>query len=183
MLFILPLLASIATVQGLIIPRDAAPVLSSLDAITTQLHSLGGLVQKFNGGGNGTLAALEIQGKTGDLKTTVDNGTTAINKIQPLNESDSAKVVNVVVELQSDIYDLLDLLVEKKPAFDTAILGVGSASFLVKIDLEDLKKSTGLLGSAITEKLVDELKRLAPLVTSDIDFHFAQAIKAFSRGL
>ncbi|OJJ06024.1 hypothetical protein ASPVEDRAFT_87347 [Aspergillus versicolor CBS 583.65] len=180
MLFILPLLACITAVQGLTIPRDAAPVLSSLDTITGQLHSLGGLVQKFSGGGNGTLAALEIQGKTGDLKTTVDNGTTAIKKIEPLDEGDSSKVVNVVVELQSDIYDLLDLLVDKKPAFDTAILGVGSASFLVKIDLEGLQKSTGQLGEAITSKLVEELKRLAPLVTSDIDFHFAQAIKAFS---
>lgn len=180
MLFTIPFLASIVAVQGLIIPRDATPVLSSLDAITTQLHALGRLVEKFDGGANGTLAALEIQGKTGDLKTTVDKGTTAIKKIQPLNENDSAKVVNVVVELQSDIYDLLDLLVQKKPAFDTAILGVGSASFLVKIDLEGLQKSTEQLGETITSKLVDELKRLAPLVTSDIDFHFAQAIKAFS---
>ncbi|KAL4866219.1 hypothetical protein BDV12DRAFT_173287 [Aspergillus spectabilis] len=173
-------LATISTIQGLIIPRDATPVLSSLDAITNKLHSLGDLVEKFEGGFNGTFAALQIQSETGKLRTIINDGAATITNTNPLNEDDSVQIVNVVVSLQADIYDLLDLLVAKKPAFDTAILGIGSASFLVKIDLQNLRNSTAQLGSAITEKLVEELQRLAPLITSDIDFHFARAVGVYS---
>ncbi|KAJ0418728.1 hydrophobic surface binding protein A-domain-containing protein [Aspergillus carlsbadensis] len=174
------LLATATAVQALVIPRDATPILSALDTITTQLHTVGDLVEVFTGGFNGTFAALQIQGETGELRTAINNGVSAIRNIQPLNEADSVQVVNVVVALQSDIYGLLDLLVEKKPAFDTAIFGIGSASFLVRIDLQTLRNSTAQLGSAITSKLVDELQRLAPLITSSIDFHFSQALAVYS---
>ncbi|KAL2786516.1 hydrophobic surface binding protein A-domain-containing protein [Aspergillus keveii] len=174
------LLTAVATVQALVISRDATPVLSALDTITNQLHTVGDLVEVFNGGFSGTFAALKIQGETSELGTAINNGVKAIQNIQPLNEADSAQVVTVVVALQSDIYGLLDLLVEKKPAFNTAILGIGSASFLVKIDLQNLRKSTAQLGDAITSKLVDEIQRLAPLITSSIDFHFSQALAVYS---
>ncbi|KAL2808875.1 hydrophobic surface binding protein A-domain-containing protein [Aspergillus granulosus] len=173
-------LAAVSAVQGLSIPRDATPVLSALDTIKSQLHTVGDLVEVFTGGFNGTFAALQIQGETGELRTAINNGVAAIKRIQPLNEADSAQVVNVVVALQSDIYNLLDLLVQKKPAFDTAILGIGSASFLVKIDLQILRNSTAQLGNAITSKLVEEFQRLAPLITSSIDFHFSKALAAYA---
>ncbi|KAL2852032.1 hydrophobic surface binding protein A-domain-containing protein [Aspergillus pseudoustus] len=173
-------LTAVSAVQGLSIPRDATPVLSALATIKNQLHAVGDLVEVFNGGFNGTFAALQIQGETGELGTAINNGVTAIKRIQPLNQADSAQVVNVVVALQSDIYGLLDLLVEKKPAFDTAIFGIGSASFLVKIDLQTLRNSTTQLGNAITSKLVEDFQRLAPLITSSIDFHFSQALAVYS---
>ncbi|KAL2849641.1 hydrophobic surface binding protein A-domain-containing protein [Aspergillus pseudodeflectus] len=174
------ILTAVTAVQALVIPRDATPILSALDTITNQLHTVGDLVEVFTGGFNGTFAALKIQGETGELGTAINKGVTAIKNIQPLNEADSAQVVNVVVALQSDIYGLLDLLVQKKPAFDRAIFGIGSASFLVKIDLQNLRKSTAQLGDAITSKLVDEFQRLAPLITSSIDFHFSQALDVYA---
>jgi len=46
-----------------------------------------------------------------------------------LDDADSATVAFSVVSLSSNIYNLLDNLVSKKAAFDTAILGIASASF------------------------------------------------------
>lgn len=178
--FFVAFLTTATAVQGLIVPRDATPILNSLDTITNNLHSLGNLLEKFNGGFNGTLAALQIQGETGNVQTAIDNGVNATNKVQPLNNDESTRVTNVVVELQSDIYHVLDLLVAKKPAFDTAILGAASASFLVKLDLQGLRNSTARLGNGIVSKLVDDLQHLGPLVTSDIDYHFAEALRVYS---
>ncbi|KAL2866088.1 cell wall mannoprotein 1 family protein [Aspergillus lucknowensis] len=175
----LSILLTAVAVHGLRL-RDATPVLSSLDAIKNQMNTVGDLVEPFTGGFNGTLAALEIQDETSKLKNTIDDGVTTIKAISPLNEDDSTQVVDVVVALQGDIYGLLDLLVDKKPAFDTAILGVGSASFLVHIDLQNLRNSTSQLGGAITSKLTDEYRELAPLITSSIDFHFAQALRVYA---
>lgn len=175
--FFVSFLTTATAVQGLIIVRDATPILDRLDTITNNLHSLGSLLEKFNGG---TLAAIQIQGETGKVQTAIDNGVDAASKVQPLNEDESTRVTNVVVELQSDIYHVLDLLVAKKPVFDTAILGFASASFLVKLDLQKLRKSTARLGSGIVSKLVDDLQRLGPLITSDIDYHFAEALMIYS---
>lgn len=178
--FFVSFLTTATAVQGLIVFRDATPILNSLHTITNNLHSLGSLLEKFNGGFNGTLAAIQIQGETGKVQTAIDNGVDAASRVQPLNEDESTRVTNVVVELQSDIYRVLDLLVAKKPAFDTAILGFASASFLVKLDLQELRKSTARLGSGIVSKLVDDLQRLGPLITSDIDYHFAEALMIYS---
>ncbi|KAL3458880.1 hydrophobic surface binding protein A-domain-containing protein [Aspergillus heterothallicus] len=174
------LFTAVSAVQDLNIPRDATPVLSALDTIKNQLYTVSDLVEVFTGGFNGTFAALQIQGETGELGTAINNGVTAIKRIQPLSEADSVEVVNTVVALQSDIFGLLDLLITKKPAFDTAIFGIGSASFLVKLDLQNLRNSTAQLGTAITSKLVAQVQRLAPLITSSIDFHFSQALEVYS---
>lgn len=178
--FYVAFLAALTAVQGLRIRRDSAPILNSLDTITSQLRTLGDLLESFNIAPNNTAAALQIQGETMTLQTDVDDGITATSGVQPLNEGDSVVVTEAVVGLQTDVYHVLDQLVAKKPVFDQAILGVGSASALVRSDLLGLRNSTLELGSGIVSKMVEDLQRLGPLVTYDIDYHFAEALRVYA---
>jgi hypothetical protein len=160
--------------------RTVNDILSGLQSINNQLDTLSASLRNFNGGLEGTLAALQIQGQTMDLVHIIDDATGATNGTSNLNQADSITVTNRVVQLQDDIFSTLDLLEEKKPAFDTAVLGLASASILVRADLEALQSSTRLLGNAIVQRLVASLRSLGPLITGNIDFHFSHALRRYA---
>jgi hypothetical protein len=161
-------------------PRTAGNILSGLQSINNQLNTLGNSLRNFNGGLDGTLAALQIQGQTMELVHIIDDATAATNQTSNLNEQDSVAITNRVVQLQDVIFSTLDLLEAKKPTFDTAVLGVASASILVRADLEALRSSTAALGHAIVQRLVQTLRNLGPLLTGSIDFHFFHALHVYS---
>ncbi|CEL09004.1 hypothetical protein ASPCAL12148 [Aspergillus calidoustus] len=160
--------------------RTVNDILSGLQSINNQLDALSASLRNFNGGLQGTLAALQIQGQTMDLVHIIDNATGATNGTSNLNQAESITITNRVVQLQDDIFSTLDLLEEKKPAFDTAVLGLASASILVRADLEALQSSTRLLGNAIVQRLVMSLRGLGPLITGNIDFHFSHALRHYA---
>lgn len=68
---------------------------------------------------------------------------------------------------------MLDLLVSKKAVFANTFPGVTA---LVQSDLQQLKNGTDDLANALTPKFVASVQKLAPLLASDIDFHFVRAI-------
>ncbi|KAL2866058.1 cell wall mannoprotein 1 family protein [Aspergillus lucknowensis] len=160
--------------------RSVDDMLSGLDSIDNQLGTLSNSLQGFEGGLDGTLAALQIQGQTMDLVHVIDDATAATNQTSNLNKNDSITLTNRVAKLQDVIFSTLDLLEAKKPAFDTAVLGVASASILVKADLDALRSSTAILGRAIVQRLDRSLQNLGPLLTGNIDFHFVHAIQLYS---
>ena len=87
-------------------------------------------------------------------------------------------MASAIAQLQTDIYNTLDLLVTKHPQFNMVqgFLPVGS---LVLNQLTGLKNSTDAYGAAIIPKLTSEYQRLAPLLLSDFDYHFIRAIQAY----
>ncbi|KAL4860510.1 hypothetical protein BDV12DRAFT_181475 [Aspergillus spectabilis] len=95
-----------------------------------------------------------------DLAGIIDDATGATNRTSNINEQDSITITNRVVQLQDDIFSTLDPLEEKKPAFDTDVLGLASASILVRAKLEALQSSTTLLVNAIVQRLVATLRSL-----------------------
>ncbi|KHN97403.1 Cell wall galactomannoprotein [Metarhizium album ARSEF 1941] len=160
--------------------RDVTSIKAALDAISRQLVTMNATLNGFNGGAEGTLTALKIQGQAMDLQKDIQSGTSAAKSSGPLNDRDSSTIAFGITDLTGKIYDVLDNIITKKPAFDTAIFGVGSASFLVRSDLQNLKNDTDLFGAAVTEKLVKSVRDVSPLVISAIDFHFDQALKVYA---
>lgn len=175
---VIPLLITVAAASP--VRRDANSINAALSTITNQLVTMKTTLDGFNGGVQGTLTALKIQGQATDLQKDIQAAATAAKNSAPLNDQDSSTVAFSITALTTKIYDVLDAIVAKKPAFDKAILGIGSASFLVKSDLKNLKAATDDFGAALTDKFVKAVKDVSPLVISAIDFHFDQALKVYA---
>ncbi|CAI7668223.1 unnamed protein product [Penicillium bialowiezense] len=176
------LLLSTLAVTTLALPqvrRDASTVLDSINSISKESANIQEILSGFTASTNVTATALQLQAKSSTLVKDINSGTKTVSDASTLNESESAKVANAVVELSSTVFTLLDQFVAKKPVFDKAILDVGSASSLVKGDLKKLKSATDEYGDAASSKLSGDITKIAPLLVGDIDFHFAEAIDAF----
>lgn len=158
----------------------AAAILAGVQDITNDMTTMNNTLNTFDGGLVGTLTALQIQGESQSLLSDINNLTATVNATAPLNQKDSVTVTNSVVGLQPYIYSLLDNLDNHHQAFETAILGVASATSLVESDLKNLQNATMALGNAVISKLIPELQSLAPLVTYQIDFHFQRSIQLYS---
>lgn len=157
--------------------RDASSIISAITVISDQLSNLGNALGEFNGG---TIAALKIHKQATKLATIIKSANQAAKNSDDLNNSDSALVSIAIASLQSDIFSVLDLIVVKKAVFDKAILDVGSARIIVLADLKLLKKKTDKFGVTVRGKLSDMIANFAPLVISNIDVHFGQAIAVYS---
>lgn len=175
------LLASLATLaKATPSRRDATSINASLDKITQSLVALNNTLNTFNGGLVGTFVALQIQNQALGLERDIDAAAGTASQSAPLSDTESASVAFAITALTRNIYDVLDNIVRKKPQFDRAILGIGSASGLVKYDLQNLQSATDKFGAALTEKFVPAVKNLAPLLISAIDHHFEEALKVYS---
>ncbi|RMZ84067.1 hypothetical protein DV737_g1390, partial [Chaetothyriales sp. CBS 132003] len=160
--------------------RDESSINSSITTISSKLTTLNTTVAKFTPSLLGTFTALTIVAQAEDLKTAINSGTQAAEESDVLDETDSLAIAGVVVTLANNVYSSLDNIVAKKSAFDKAILGIASASFIVKALLVSLRSATKAFGDALVAKLDESLQSLAPVVVDDIDAAFATAIAAYS---
>lgn len=159
---------------------DLSNVLDSIDTFSKESSSIQDVLSDFTASSNTTATALKLQAKSDTLLKDIKTETDTVNQASTLSESDSAKVGNAVVELLQNVFSLLDRFVEKKPVFDKAILNAASASSLVEADLKKLKSAVDDYDQAVSSKLSGDIKAIAPILTGDLDFHFTQAIDAFS---
>ncbi|KAB8339208.1 hypothetical protein FH972_022142 [Carpinus fangiana] len=159
--------------------RDAATVVGDIRTLTTQLNTLQNQLKAFQGGAAGTGAALQIQGTEQTIENTLKKAAQDASNSPNFGNSGSADVANAIVGVERNIYSVLDLLIQKKSAFATAALGF-SATGLVLQDLKNLKSQTDAFGANASAKLVPELAKLAPLLLSNIDYHYSVAIDAYS---
>ncbi|RMZ87258.1 hypothetical protein DV736_g5516, partial [Chaetothyriales sp. CBS 134916] len=161
-------------------PRDETSINNTITVLSNKLITLNDTVTDFTPGLLGTFTALTIAAQAEDIKNTIDHGTWVIEQSEQLNQADSLAIAGVVVGLATNVYSVLDNIVSKKWAFDEAILGILSASFLVKDLLESLRSSTQNFGDALIPKLDASLQGVAPVVVDNIDAAFAKAIAAYS---
>jgi hypothetical protein len=164
-------------VHALPVAAEAAPINNAIMAVSEQLVKLNGTLNTFQGGLEGTVTALKILSESRELDDKVDDATEVATASTALDGDGSASVANSIVVLSDQVFDVLEIIILKKPEFDKAILGVGSGSFLVKHSLTELKTSTTDFGTSVTAKLVKELAELAPLVLSTITFRFDEAFE------
>ncbi|KAA8643981.1 hypothetical protein EYZ11_011261 [Aspergillus tanneri] len=155
-------------------------IISELKTVVSDLATFNATLNSFHGGLNGTLRAVQIQGQAQTLINDINKATATVKITPSLGTTDSVVLVNNVVNLQTPIYSTINNLISHKSAFQNAVLGVGSAGFLVKSDLNNLRIATANLGNAIVQRLVPDIQKLAPLVTGEINFHITRAIQAYS---
>jgi hypothetical protein len=158
----------------------ADAIVAGIKNVTNDIVTINSTLNTFNGSLIGTLTALQIQGQAQDLLSGIESTTATANATSVLGQADSITVTNSVTGLQPFVYSLIDNFVARHQAFETAVLGVASATSLVESDLTNIKNATDALGNAIISKLVPEIQKLAPLVTSEIDFHFQRALQVYS---
>ncbi|KAF5854752.1 hypothetical protein ETB97_012263 [Aspergillus alliaceus] len=146
----------------------------------SQCSTMNDTLQGFTIGPNIMPTALKVQFESDELLRDIIDAIAAAKQTPMLTKDDSVRVAIAVTKLQDVIYSLLDVLVAKKPVFDKAILGIGSASFLVSADLKSLKDATDGFGNEVVLRLANPIQQVAPLIISDLDFHFIRAIQVYS---
>ena len=135
------------------VKRDASSIVDSMDDIASTIGELRGSLANFDPGIVGIVTALKIRAQALQLARIITDAKRTAEESEPLDESGSAEVANVVTRLQPHVLGVLDDMIAKKEAFDKAILGVGSARILVKSDLQLLRKNTADFGEAVAAKL------------------------------
>ena len=88
-------------------------------------------------------------------------------------------MAQATVGLESQIFSLLNNIVSKKPAFDTAVFGIVSVSATVKQGLVKQKQLSAELGEALVSKLSGFFAGAAGSVNRDIADRFQGAMDAY----
>ncbi|KAH7360927.1 hydrophobic surface binding protein A-domain-containing protein [Rhexocercosporidium sp. MPI-PUGE-AT-0058] len=166
-----------STTLAILPPRDASTILTSLNTLSTDLSTLQKNLQTFQGGVLSLGQALQIQTQATQLVSDTKNAASASSSSAPLDDAGTRSVAFKIIAISQQIFSVLDLLVTKKGAFESTLPG---ASKLVENDLEMLKNGTDDLAAKLTPKFVPSVQKLAPLLVSDIDFHFVRAIDVYS---
>lgn len=138
-------------------------------------------LNSYKGGIGSLIKALKIKSQTDTVKKDTEAATDAADASAKFNDKGSGNVANSLLALQPKINSVLDNLVSKKGAFEKAVLGFISLTWLVKSDLEGLKELSADLGSAVTKKLTKQYADLAPILNEQIAKKFAEAIKAYEK--
>lgn len=159
--------------------RDAPAVVSAVKTLSDDMVALNQTLNSYEGGLGSAITALKIKSQTDTVKKATESVTDAAKDSGKFNDKGSGSVANSLLALQPNINSVLDNIVSKKGAFEEALLGFISLTWLVKSDLEDLKELSAELGSAVTEKLTPQYAALAPTLNKQIAKAFAEAIKKY----
>ena len=147
------------------------------DRISTLNNTLNGFFPKAP---TALLTVLAVQTQTTSLGNSIKAATGTARAAPLLNDSDSTNVALATLGLEPDIFSLLTNIESRKPAFDTAILGVGSVSPTVEQSLEQQAQLSADLGTAIASRLSAQFQEPAATVNAAIASAFAQAVQVYS---
>ncbi|OOQ89109.1 hypothetical protein PEBR_10670 [Penicillium brasilianum] len=158
----------------------ASGIISSIKTISDEVVKLKSTLNGFADNAQITSTALKLQGGASDLLKDIKNGAEEADKVSSLEPADQEKIATAIVPLSEKVVSLINGFVTKKPVFQKALLGGGSADGLVEKDLKDLKEATESFGQAALKSFSGAPKDKATSVVKEIDEHFADAIKTFS---
>ncbi|KAF2171398.1 hypothetical protein M409DRAFT_18513 [Zasmidium cellare ATCC 36951] len=174
-LVLFPLLA---LASPAIVKRDDASINQAIGYINGNITKVNNTLNTFTKPKD-SITALIIKAESDDLTKSVNNAAAVANASAPLNDDQSFNVATAILNLQPNIYSLLDNLKAHKPQFDTAIFGF-SASPLVKSTLQEAQTAADSFGDAVTPKLTATYQSAAPVIVQQIDDKFNDAIAYFS---
>lgn len=157
--------------------RDFNTILLDGIKIIGDLNDLTAKLSAFNGD---ITAALNILSSTDKLNTDLKATSQAVADTPSLTTDQGNLLAQTVASLQNPIYNVLDLLQAKRPSFQTVAGFVPTGSIVLQ-RLQTLKNTTDIFGDNLIPKLPTEIKRVAPLLVSDIDYHFIRAIQLYKQ--
>lgn len=171
----------IALAAPTLIPRSATSIVNAINNIESKITTLNNTLNEFFPRDPAALVVvLAVEAETTALGVAISQATAAADQTPPLNETDSTTVALATLGLEPDIFSLLTNIESKRPAFDTAILDIGSVSPLVLISLKQQAALSASLGQAIASKLTPDFATPAATVNAAIASAFAQAIQIYS---
>ena len=178
---LLPLAFSAPTLQ----PRQTAnAIVSALTTIENRISTLNSTLNTlFPRDPAALLKVGQLELETAALGVAIQQGTSAANQSPVLSDADSQTVAVAVLGFEPQIFSLLNNFVAKKPAFDTAVLTVGSVSGIVELELKQQASLSADLGNAIAAKVSAEFQGPAGIINGQIAAAFAAAVKAFDTGI
>ncbi|KAK2753890.1 hypothetical protein FQN54_007249 [Arachnomyces sp. PD_36] len=159
--------------------RDAPAVVAAVKVLSDDMVALNVTLNSYEGGLGSAITALKIKAQTDTVKKATEAVTEAADASAKFTNKGAGEVANSLLALQPNINSVLDNIVSKKGAFEEALLGFISLTWLVKSDLEDLKDLSADLGEAVIKKLTPQYAALAPVLNKQIAKKFAEAIKAY----
>jgi hypothetical protein len=162
------------------VKRDGAAVVAAVATISESMIALNSTVTAYRGGFLGTGQALKIQFQAIALSNDVKDAISVAEDSANFDDPESINVAASFLDLQPNIDTTLDNFIRKKPQIDTGLLGIGSLSFLVKANLENLRDLSAELGDVVVPKLTPPYAALAPSILALITDKFDEAIEVFS---
>lgn len=157
--------------------RDFNTILLDGIKIIGDLNDLTAKLQAFQGSIPDALAILNsTDGLNNDLKATAQ----AVADTPSLTDAQGNLLASTVASLATPIYNVLDLLQSKRPQFQAVAGGIPTGSIVLG-RLQTLKNTTDIFAGNLIPKLPADLKRVAPLLSSDIDYHFIRAIQLYNQ--
>ena len=161
--------------------RSATSIVNAINTIESRIATLNNTLNPFEPRQITAIATvLAVQLETDALGDAINAATKATTASAPLSEDDSNTVAQAVLLLEPQIASLITNIISKKPAFDTAVLGIGSVAPQVEQDLKEQNTASTALGNAITAKLTPDFAALAPLVLGEISAAFQSGIQAYA---
>lgn len=124
---------------------------------------------------------LQLQKDAVTLQKTIDSAADTIGSCGSFDQTQSTTLASPLLQLVPNINTTLTALVAKKPEFDKSILNIISASWLVNIDLKNLKTSTNDLLSALTGSVSSTYVAIVEQQGTQINSWFDNAIAVFSK--
>ncbi|KAK3185999.1 hypothetical protein K4F52_005223 [Lecanicillium sp. MT-2017a] len=169
----------ISPVFGQLLVRDGKTIVDALSTLSDRLTTMDSTLDKINDESN-IDAAKDFQNQATELGKEIQTATDAAKESAALNDDESASVAYAVVDLTDGIYSVLDKTAEKRAVFDKITVDDKPATELVKTELQNLQNATDAFGETLTVKFVEDIKNVAPLLVSAIDFHFYQALQSYA---
>ncbi|KAF8070772.1 hydrophobic surface binding protein [Lyophyllum atratum] len=168
-------------VSGLSTPmkRSAAQIQSDIATMSTQTTTLESVVNAFGSSGSGTLAELlvsAVHSSATTLVSSINTAATDVTATGPLSEADARSILDSVEAYAPKLLNVLTILINKKPVFDT--LSGGSA--LVLQDVKSLHTAFISFMNSLIMICPADIVPEATTLKNDVEAGFASAIAAYS---
>jgi hypothetical protein len=157
--------------------RDFNTILLDGIKIIGDLNDLMAKLQAFQGAVPDALAVLN---STDTLNNDLQATANAVADTPSLTDDQGNLLASTIASLATPIYNVLDLLQSKRPQFQAVAGGIPTGSIVLG-RLQTLKNTTDAFASNLVPKLPTNLRRVAPLLSSDIDYHFIRAIQLYNQ--
>ena len=145
-------------------------ITGSINTLRTQLVSANDTLNTFEAlSPIGILTALQIQTKIGDIGDTLTQGAQLASASAPLNDQQSNAISQQFLQLEPQLFSLLNNIVVHKPSFATAGLLVGDLTKTVEATLVQQRSLSAAFAQAIGSKLTSLFAGAAPIIARQID--------------
>jgi len=168
MKFTTPILALALGAQASLVERDLATIQKVLSDISSQVNSLDTAVKAFSGDAQPLISASTT------LLSTIQSGTSTVQKQDVLSLLDASTVAQSVTTLNSSVAAVVSDLISKKAALAAA--GFGGA---ILTSLQDQKSASQALATALTSKVPTTLQAVASELSQGIADSLSAGIAAF----